>query len=230
MRVLGLDTAFASVGVALWQGEPGEAGHVLVARATPMDRGHGEALMPIVAEVMAEAGFGFDALDRIAVTRGPGAFTGIRIGLAAARGLALGAGVPCIGVSTFAAVAANVAEDERAGRPLLVAFDTKRGDFYAALVQGADADVPSGQVVGLDGLADFVAGHGRVLVVGDGAAPAVEHLSRAGVDASQSAAAPLPDAVRVAELAARLDATAHPPAPVYLRPPAVTLPGVGPVG
>ena len=77
-----------------------------------MDRGHAEALMPAVARVMAQVEGGFAALDRVAVTVGPGSFTGIRIGVAAARGIALACGIEAVGVSTLAAFAAPLLFDE----------------------------------------------------------------------------------------------------------------------
>ena len=80
---------------------------------------------------MAEAGVGYEALDAIAVTLGPGGFTGVRIGLATARALALACARPVIGISNFEAVAAAVPESERRGRSLAVLIDAKRSDLYA---------------------------------------------------------------------------------------------------
>lgn len=224
MRVLGLDTAFASVGVALWEGDAQGQGRVLAAQAQAMERGHAEALMGMIDAVMTEADVSFDALDRIAVTRGPGAFTGIRIGLAAARGLALSTGALCIGVGTFAAVAANVEDDERDGRALLVAFDTKRKDFYGALIEKGSSFVGEGQVVSTEGLAAFLGGKSPLLVVGDGAQKAVGILRDGGMIAEISVASSLPDAGRLAALAATLDDTQK-PEPLYLRPPIINMPG-----
>ena len=78
----------------------------LTGRSVPMMRGHAEALMPMIAAVMSAAGMEFAALDRIAVTVGPGSFTGLRVGVAAARGIALAAGKPAVGLTTLAALAA----------------------------------------------------------------------------------------------------------------------------
>lgn len=231
MRVLALDTAMAQVAVALWEGDPGTDGRVLAARATPMERGQAEALLPMVADVMADAGADFASLDRIAATRGPGAFTGIRIGLAAARGLGLAANVPVVGIATTAAIAANVPAGDRAGRALLIALDTKRGDFYAAaaLPDGAPG-APA--VVAPDGLAALVGGGGDVICAGDGAAAAVDILCKDGRAAAVATAPPVPDAAVVARLAAAVHVgeAADAPEPLYLRPPAVNLPGVGRIG
>src|SRR6201989_3424662 len=79
-----------------------------------MLRGHAEALLPMLQRVMQQANFGFSDIDRIAVTTGPGSFTGLRVGIAAARGLALAAEKPAVGLSTLSAYAApHMASDER---------------------------------------------------------------------------------------------------------------------
>ena len=102
-----------------------------------MERGHAEALMPMIVAVLADAGIGFPALGAVAVTIGPGSYTGIRVGLAAAKGIALARGIPLIGVTTLEAVA-RAARDQRPGAPVLVVLETKRADLY---VQGFAADL-----------------------------------------------------------------------------------------
>ena len=98
-----------------------------------MERGHAEALMPMLDAVLAEAGAGYRDLTRIAVCTGPGSFTGIRIGIAAARGLALGLGVPAIGITRLEALAAGAAP----GRPCSVRVPGPNGASY---LQEFDAD------------------------------------------------------------------------------------------
>ena len=107
MIVLALDTTLAACSVAVV-----EDGRVLAARSEPMLRGHQERLAPLVAEAMAEAGVGFAALDRVGVTVGPGSFTGLRVGLAFAKGLSVALSIPCVGVGTLEALAAS---DARVG-------------------------------------------------------------------------------------------------------------------
>ena len=126
MLILAFDTAVAACSVALWRD-----GVVLAAARETMDQGQAEALMPMIEAVMAKAGASYAALDRVAVTVGPGSFTGVRVGLAAARGLGLAAHKPVIGVMTTEVLAAAVAEAERKdGVHILAAIDTKRGDLY----------------------------------------------------------------------------------------------------
>ena len=99
-RMLGIDTATTGCSVARLVGDM-----CLAEQASKMSRGQSEALMPMIKEVMRDADMTFDRLDGIAVCRGPGAFTGLRIGLSAARGLALATSKPCIGIGTFDALA-----------------------------------------------------------------------------------------------------------------------------
>ena len=125
MNLLAIDTALeaCSVGVAAAGGAP-------VLRSEIIGRGHAERLFGMVSSAMAEAGVAFPALDRIAVTTGPGSFTGIRVGIAAARGLALVVGCPVIGIGTLPLVAA-AARDGHGPRPVLAVLDAKRDEVYA---------------------------------------------------------------------------------------------------
>src|SRR6266853_3397229 len=122
MKVLAFDSSAAACSAAVRDGDGGLLAH----RFESLARGHAERLMPMLRAVMAEAGLAFAALDLIAVTTGPGSFTGIRVGLAAARGLALASGLPILGVTAFEALAQAVSPVERAGLGLLVAIDSRR--------------------------------------------------------------------------------------------------------
>lgn len=214
MQVLAIDSATSACSAALWRD-----GTVIARRFAAMARGQSEALVPMIAEAMAEAGIGFPALDLLAVTVGPGAFTGIRIGLATARALALASGKPLAGIATPEAVAAAVPEAERAGRTVLAAIDSRRDELW---LQAFDANLaPLGEPAALipERAADLVAG--PVVVVGDAADLVLPHLA----DAVASSAPGAPDAAVVAALAAaRWPAgRALPPEPLYLRPADVTL-------
>jgi tRNA threonylcarbamoyladenosine biosynthesis protein TsaB len=213
--ILAFDTSTSACSAAVWRD-----GEVLARRFATMARGQSEALVPMVAEVMAEAGLGYGDLTVVGVTVGPGAFTGVRIGLATARAMGLAASLPVAGLLTTEAIAHNVPEAERKLRTVVVAVDAKRADVF---VQPFDQTLsPLGEVRGL--LPEEVSGLGLAapLLVGDGAARVAPHLPEAAV----SAAAGVPDAAVVAAVLAGKWARgeALPPEPVYLRPPDVTLP------
>ena len=126
MRVLAIDTALGACAAAVLDARLGE---ILASESLPMLRGHAEAIMPLIARVMDAAFVDFALLDRIAVTVGPGSFTGLRVGIAAARGIALAAGKPAIGLSTLSALAApHVAS--RAGDTIMAAIDGRNEQVY----------------------------------------------------------------------------------------------------
>jgi tRNA threonylcarbamoyladenosine biosynthesis protein TsaB len=133
MRVLAIDTALAACAAAVLDLK---AGRVLARESRPMERGHAEALMPLVARVMDAAELEFAALDRIAVTVGPGSFTGLRVGIAAARGIALAASKGAVGVSTLAAYAAPCIAEDRA-EVVLAAIDARHDHLYMQVFGGA---------------------------------------------------------------------------------------------
>lgn len=216
MTVLAFDTATSACSTAVWRN-----GRVLARRFSMMGRGQSEALVPMLIETLEEAGIGWGDLSLLAVTVGPGAFTGLRIGLATARGLALSTDLPVAGVLTTEALVHAVPIAERRGRTVLAVIDAKRADVF---VQAFDEDLaPLGDICAMlpEEVASFVAG--TLLVVGDGTSRVMPFLT----DAVTSAAAGVPDAAVLAPLAqARWNAgTALPPRPVYIRPPDVTLPG-----
>jgi len=233
MIVLGLDTATTACSVALWAD-----GTVVANRFELMERGQAERLNPMIGEVMDDAALAFRDLDAIAVTTGPGAFTGLRIGLAAARAIALAVAVPVIGVTTFDALALAVPEAERAGRSLVVAVNGKRRDVFYQLF-GADGQ-SCGPGAALDpGAAVDVLPPGPLLIAGDGA-PQL----RAGLAGNEEAgdgpearirfsiAVAPPDAVYVARIGAERrpaegTAPSAPPRPLYIRPPDARLPRPG---
>lgn len=218
MIVLAFDSSTAACSAAVWRD-----GTVLARRFAAMARGQSEALVPMIAAVMDEAGLDYGALDVIGVTVGPGAFTGVRIGLATARAMGLAAGKPVAGVLTTDAIAHNVPQAERAGRTVLVAIDAKRADVFVQAFD--DALAPLGPADGRLPEAVGALAVGPLLVVGDGAPRVLPHLA----GAIPSAAPGVPDAAVVAGLvAARWPEKALPAEPVYLRPPDVTLPGARP--
>ena len=174
-----------------------------------MVRGHQERLAPMAADVMAEAGIGFESLDRIVVTLGPGSFTGVRVGLAFAKGLALALAVPCVGVGTLQAAAL-----ETAGFATAV-IDARQGLVYVQGFQdGTPRSAPEIATLADAAAAILAAGWDRVKLVGPGAGllapltPAAQVLPWVGVDA-----------VSLARFGAGLATPDVPPGPIYLRTP-----------
>ena len=126
MRVLAIDTALEACSVAVLDTARAD---LRVQESLPMQRGHAEALMPLVAQILQSAQLDFTDLDRIAVTTGPGSFTGLRVGIAAARGIALATGKPAVGLSTLAAFAAPfIAADD--SLPVVAAIDARHDHVY----------------------------------------------------------------------------------------------------
>jgi len=223
MRVLGLDTATAACSAAVWAD-----GRVLALRTVAMERGHAEALMPMIVEVLEEAGCGFADLDLLAATIGPGAFTGLRVGLAAARGMALACARPCVGVTTLEGIAGRADRSELASRMLLVALHSRRAELYVQGFDGTGAASGSPAAVLPENLAGVVTG--PAVVVGDAAAEATDALAAAGIDAAIGSAPAVADPGIVAAIAASRWAAGgdvRPPAPLYLRPPDAVRPRNG---
>ncbi|MBV8652512.1 MAG: tRNA (adenosine(37)-N6)-threonylcarbamoyltransferase complex dimerization subunit type 1 TsaB [Alphaproteobacteria bacterium] len=222
MIVLGLDTSAGACSAAVL----GDDGRVRARQRRILARGHAEVLMPMLQEVLAEAALDFTALDLLAVTTGPGTFTGIRIGLAAARGLALASGLPLLGVTSLDAVAAAVPAEARAGRFLLVAIDSRRDDLFVQAYGTDDEPLGPAQAVAATHLTT-VAPPGDILVAGDAAERAAAILLASGRAAALAGDCGPPDAAEVAQLARRRWRPDRPvplPLPTYLRAPDVTLP------
>jgi tRNA threonylcarbamoyladenosine biosynthesis protein TsaB len=215
MRVLAIDTALAVCAtMVLDTARPG----LRAQQSIPMVRGHAETLMPLIARVMDAAELEFSELDRIAVTTGPGSFTGLRVGIAAARGIALAAGKPSIGISTLSAFAAPlIAKDDRS--PVVAAIDARHDQVYLQVFGVGGRTVVLPRVAPLQEAVRAAMGLGRVRVVGSAAkffaaawptdepapllveeqtAPEIEWVARLGVSAA-SPAPPKPLYLRAAD-------------------------------
>jgi tRNA threonylcarbamoyladenosine biosynthesis protein TsaB len=132
MLILAIDTALDACAAAVLDTSVSK----LIARESQaMKRGHAEALMPLIARVMKASGIAFAALDRIAVTTGPGSFTGLRVGLSAARGIALAANKPAVGLTTLTAYAAPIVS-ENSAHPVISAIDARHDHVYFQVVAG----------------------------------------------------------------------------------------------
>jgi tRNA threonylcarbamoyladenosine biosynthesis protein TsaB len=207
MILLAIDTALAACQAAVLRD-----GVVLASGSEPMARGHQERLAPLVAETMRAAGAGFAELDRLAVTVGPGSFTGLRVGLAFAKGLALALARPLVGINTLEALAAGAAP-----RGLVAGvIDARRDQLYLqAFVDGAPATAPDslGAAEAAARLAELYLG-GEAALVGPGAELLAGILPQARVDAR-----PAPDVAAFARLAEARPAPSAMPRPLYLRAP-----------
>lgn len=126
MRLLGIDTATWRASVALLDGPVRVAGRSLVTRGN-----HAATLLPLVEEVLQEAGWERADLDGIGVGAGPGSFTGVRVGLGVARGLAWALGIPVLGVSSLEALALSV--DPASSDPVAAVLDARKGELYAGV-------------------------------------------------------------------------------------------------
>ncbi len=210
MNLLAIDTALenCSVGVACGDNAP-------VVLSETIGRGHAEWLFGMIPAAMGEAGLSYDDLDRIAVTVGPGSFTGLRVGIAAARGLALVTGCPVVGIGTLAVIAER-ARDIAGPVSVLAALDARRGEVYAQLFAAdGEAATPAaaGSPVGFAGRvgpATVLAGSGAALVAAaadPGAATRIVHAESA------------PDIGALVRLARLAPVPKGPPRPLYLRAP-----------
>jgi len=207
MKILSLDTAMAACSAAVVD----TADALPLSEAfQPMERGHAEALAPIVAEVLRASGLSLSEIDRIAVTTGPGTFTGVRIGLSFARGLGLARGIPVIGIDSLTAIAAN----ETANSPLLVVADARNGEVYAASFDSERRMIAEPHIT--TPVAAAASMPPGTLVIGNAKQSVI--TAGAGRDISASVAGDLPVAARFARLAAEAPAQGM-PAPLYLRAP-----------
>ncbi len=216
MRILALDTALPAASICIIDGG---AARPLVSEALPMDRGHAEALMPMVARAMAQVEGGFASLDRVAVTVGPGSFTGIRIGIAAARGIALARGIEAVGVSTLAAYAAPLLFEETDGI-VAAAIDARHGHVFFTAYGPGGRVLTSPRILPLRDACRLL-GAGRVRVVGSGAPLLKEEAAKIGCVITVVNAAPSPDIFAVARLGLAADPVNAPARPLYLKAPDV---------
>jgi len=213
MRVLAIDTALDACAAGVLDTHRSD---LIASETRAMTRGHAEALMPLLARVMDEARTEFAELDRIAVTVGPGSFTGVRVGVAAARGIALAAGKPAVGLSTLAAFTAPHIAAGFAGTVVAV-VDARHGQVYLQVFgPGGRALVPPR----LASVRDAVraAGAGAVLIVGS-AADLVAADWPAGEKPPSVVARSAPDIAWVARLGVAAEAGRAMPKPLYLRRP-----------
>ena len=218
MNILAVDTSMGACGAAVLLAD-GNSQRIVLCEER-MARGHAEALMPMVAEVMAGAGLDFTGLDLIAATLGPGSFTGVRIAIAAARGFALVTGAKLWGTDSLSVMARAAVESAPvAGNdPFAVAVDARGESLYFGLYDGGGRRLEGPLLVSADEAAGLIPDDLRV-AVGSGAV----HVGEAAVRRDRGLETALPDlqpsAAALAELALEADEALLTLRPLYLRPP-----------
>ena len=216
MLVLAIDCALDACAAAVLESE---AGSIVASETRLMVRGHAEALMPLIARVMDEAAVEFRELDRIAVTIGPGSFTGLRVGISAARGLALAADKPAIGVTTLSALAApHIAEDDAS--PVLAAIDARHEQVYMQLFAPGGRSLLPPRIGSLREAARAAATSGA-RIVGTAAVLVAQAWPKGELPPAKLDQRTAPDIAWVARLGAAAEAGGS-PKPLYLRAPDAT--------
>ena len=217
MNILALETSMGACSAAVLPGD-GETRAPFV-RQEAMERGHAEALMPMVAKVMVDAGLEFADLDLIAATTGPGSFTGVRIAIAAARGFALVTDAKLFGIDSLS-VMARVARDSGTAReePLAVAADARRGMLYLGLYDAQARKHEGPLLIAPDDAAAMLPRKLRI-AVGSGASTLAAVAARRGQVIEAVLPELQPSAAALAEIALESDETTPILRPLYLRPP-----------
>ena len=212
MKILAADTALGACSVAVLDGEK-----ILAHRFVLMDRGHAEALAPMADEAMRAAGIAFSALDRLAVTTGPGTFTGQRVGLAFMRGMRLALKRPLTGITTLEAMAAAAMEEANTHYAAAL-HDAKRGEFYFQMCS-RDGALFAPRIGSLDEAVNAMNSE-TIALAGTGAeAFALQAKNKTIVTTIRQ-----PDALWVARLALRAEPSDEQVRPLYLRAPDAKLP------
>jgi len=218
VRVLGIETSTSRASVALLEG-----GRVVIERAHDRPKQSAERLLPLIAELLNEAGWQRGSLDRLGVSVGPGSFTGLRVGIACAQGLSLGLGVPLVGVTSLAAMARAV--PEVIGGVRCAVLDARRAEVFAAGYAAGPRAAMVLAPLALAASAAFEALSSQlpppVVWIGSG-------LALVGKAASFSApGTEEPSAGAIGLLAEELDPALNPALPVYIRDAGATLPDLG---
>jgi tRNA threonylcarbamoyladenosine biosynthesis protein TsaB len=214
MLILAIDTALDACAAAVLDTS---ASNLIAQESQPMKRGHAEALMPLVARVMKASGVAFAELDRIAATAGPGSFTGLRVGLSAARGIALAANKPVVGVTTLTAFAAPIIS-ENGEHPVISAIDARHDHVYFQVVAGDGSSLIKPRVAPIAEALD-AARFGAPHLVGNAAQILADRWPADAPLPLKVDALPAPDIAWVAWLGAAVDPETAPARPYYLRAP-----------
>jgi tRNA threonylcarbamoyladenosine biosynthesis protein TsaB len=214
MLILALDTALDACAAAVLDTR---ASKLIAAESQAMKRGHAEALMPLIGRVMKESGLPFAALDRIAVTTGPGSFTGLRVGLSAARGIGLAASKPVVGLTTLSAYAAPVVS-ESGENPIISAIDARHDQIYFQVVSSNGSSLVRPKIAPITEAFE-AARFGPPHLVGNAAQILADRWPSDAPPPFKVEALAAPDIIWVAWLGAAVDPATAPPKPFYLRAP-----------
>ena len=237
MKLLVIDTALGACTVGVFEDD-----RPLAVRSEPMIKGHSERIGGFVRDVVADAGEalgGFEALDRIGVTVGPGSFTGLRVGLAFAQGLGAALDIPVVGISTLAALAQSKHPEPTGFMGVAATIDARRGQVYLQIFHDGMADEPA-QALSVEAACALLVmpqDNFAWSLVGSGAPLIVDALPRHWPTPAEQAATPErmpsqeatglivnPAAEALAALTFVADPADHPPSPLYLRAPDATPP------
>jgi len=211
VRILAIDTALETCAACV-MAEDAEA--PLAAESLPIARGHAESLLPLIERVIARVEGGFEAIDRVAVTVGPGSYTGLRVGLSAARAIGLSTGKPVVGVGTLSALLTPLLAETVEGT-IAAVIDARHDAVYVQALGSGDGLAPAHLPV--DEAAERL-GSGPVVLTGSGAPLLAAALAERGVEARVANVAG-PDIVSVASLGLVADPAQALPRPLYLRGP-----------
>src|SRR5882762_2512529 len=214
MLILAIDTALDACAAGVLDTD---AGRLIAQESLSMKRGHAEALMPLIARVIKQSGIGFAGLDRIAVTTGPGSFTGLRVGLSAARGIALAAGKPVVGLTTLTAYAAPVVA-RNSEQPVISAIDARHDHVYFQVVSGDGGSLVRPRVAPIEEALD-AARFGTPHLVGNAAKILADRWPSDAPPPFKVDVQPAPDISWVAWLGAAVSPEMAPASPYYLRAP-----------
>src|SRR6201992_1922782 len=214
MLILAIDTALDACAAAVL--DTG-ANALIAVESEPMKRGHAEALMPLIARVMKQSALPFVALDRIAVTTGPGSFTGLRVACAPPRGLGLAAGKPVVGLTPLSAYAAPVVS-EAGEQPVISAIDARHDQVYYQVVSGNGSSLVRAKVVPISEALE-AASFGAPHLVGNAAKILADRWPSDAPPPIKVEALPAPDINWVACLGAAVTPGTAPAKPYYLRAP-----------
>lgn len=212
MRILAIDTALDACSVCI---ATDMSDDLLAQESMVLGRGHAEALLPMIERVVSRVDGGFEALDRVAVTVGPGSYTGLRVGLSAACAIGLAAEIPVVGVTTLSALLAPLLATSGEGL-IVAAIDARHGSVYLQAMSMVDGIVVPPSLISVEEAVSLL--DGAVTLVGSGASPIAAAAKARGLDVTVAGTGAA-DIAWIASLGMLADPEQALPRPLYLRGP-----------